>query len=207
MSGEAEPPPAFVFNLLDLSKNLNLFLASTSPFTTMIRSLSTNSNAVHPWWVSGFVDGEGCFSISILKNSELKTGWSVKATFSIHIHSNDLALLEKIKEYFGVGGITKSGKNLVQFRVSSLKDFTNVIIPHFDEFPLITQKRADYMLFKHIVEMLNRKEHLTPGGLQEIVNLRALLNIGLSDGLKAAFPDTIPVTRPTVEFSGIPDPH
>jgi len=40
-----------------------------------------NSVNIHPWWVTGFVDGEGCFTVSITKNSELKTGWRVKAIF------------------------------------------------------------------------------------------------------------------------------
>ena len=41
-----------------------------------------------------------------------------------------------------------------------------MIIDHFDKYPLITQKRADFILFKSIVEMLNRKEHLTEEGLR-----------------------------------------
>ena len=83
----------------------------------------------------------------------------------------------------------------------------NVIIPHFVKYPLLTQKRADFELFKSIVEMLHRKEHLSPNGLQQIVNIRALINNGLSDTLKAAFPHVTPVPRPVVEPSEIPDPN
>ena len=38
---------------------------------------------------------------------------------------------------------------------------------------------------------MQRREHLTTSGLQEIIKLRASLNLGLSDELKAAFPKTI----------------
>ena len=55
--------------------------------------------------------------------------------------------------------------------------------------------------------MLHRKEHLSPNGLQQIVNIRALINNGLSDTLKAAFPHVTPVPRPVVEPSEIPDPN
>jgi hypothetical protein len=80
--------------------------------------------------------------------------------------------------------------------VSSTKDL-KVIIEHFDKYQLITQKRADFELFKQIVDMLSRKEHLTKEGLQQIVNLRASINNGLSPPqLKAAFPDVEPVARP-----------
>jgi len=54
---------------------------------------------------------------------------------------------------------------------------------------------------------LDLREHLNPEGLQKIVNLRASVNNGLSDSLKAAFPNTQPVSRPIVEFKGIPDPN
>jgi hypothetical protein len=119
----------------------------------------------------------------------------------------DKALLELIRAYFGVGSVTKKGKDQYQYRVCSVKDIVRVIIPHFIKYPLISQKRADFEIFKSIVEMLDRKEHLTPAGLQEIVNRKAFLNKGLPEPLKAAFPKTKYVTRPKVEYSGIPDPN
>lgn len=54
---------------------------------------------------------------------------------------------------------------------------------------------------------MNRKEHLTHDGLNKIVNHRASINNGLSDKLKAAFPDTNPVPRPLVVDQEIKDPH
>ena len=54
---------------------------------------------------------------------------------------------------------------------------------------------------------MSRKEHLTPAGLQEIVNLKASINNGLSDTLLAAFPNTEPVTRPLVVDQVIKDPN
>ena len=82
-----------------------------------------------------------------------------------------------------------------------------MIIPFFDKYPLISQKRADFELFKRIVELVNNKEHMTPAGLQEILNLKASLNVGNSDKLKALFPDTIPAIRPSVKFTEIPNPN
>lgn len=56
---------------------------------------------------------------------------------------------------------------------------------------------------------MNRKEHLTKEGLQQIINIRASINLGLSDKLKTDFPNTWryapPVNIPAVEFKGIPD--
>ena len=46
---------------------------------------------------------------------------------------------------------------------------------------------------------MSRKEHLTHDGLQAIVNIRASMNLGLSEKLKGVFPETIPVQRLKVE--------
>jgi spore coat polysaccharide biosynthesis protein SpsF (cytidylyltransferase family) len=72
---------------------------------------------------------------------------------------------------------------MVYFRIESIKDLAK-IINHFDKYPLITDKKADYELFKRIIEKMNNEEHLTEQGIQEIVNIRASLNLGLSPGLK-----------------------
>jgi hypothetical protein len=77
----------------------------------------------------------------------------------------------------------------------------NWIIPHFDKYPLITQKRADYLLFRKVVMMMERGEHLTVEGLQAIINIRATLNKGLTPVLKEAFPNSVPVPRPVMEES------
>lgn len=82
-----------------------------------------------------------------------------------------------------------------------------VILNHFDSYPLITQKLADYILFKQVVLLMKSKEHLTTEGLNKIVSLRAALKKGLSDDLKAAFPSVIPNTRPIVEDPVIKDPN
>jgi hypothetical protein len=58
------------------------------------------------------------------------------------LHKKDRALLEQIKSFFGVGKVTNSGKDAVTYRVTSIKDI-EVIVNHFDKFPLLTKKWAD----------------------------------------------------------------
>ena len=72
---------------------------------------------------------------------------------------------------------------------------------------MLTQKRADFLLFKQVIDLMLHKEHLTSKGLLDIVSLKASLNLGLSDVLKEAFPDTIPKDRPEVELKAIEDPQ
>lgn len=88
-----------------------------------------------------------------------------------------------------------------------MEQLTNIIISHFDKFPLLTQKKADFELFKLVVAIINRKGHLTPEGLQEIVNIKASMNKGLSKDLKEAFPYTYKFPRPLVADQVIRDPQ
>jgi len=116
--------------------------------------------------------------------------------------------LELVQKYFGVGNIYKNGEDRVQLLVETPRDLTNVIIPHFDNFPLITQKFADFKLFKQVVEIIKRKEHLTTDGVQKIVNIRASMNRGcLSDELKQAFSNSIFVPRALVADQVINSPY
>jgi hypothetical protein len=105
--------------------------------------------------------------------------------------------LEALKAYWGGIGSINISKDLAIYRISSIKDL-QVLIDHFTRYPLITQKRADFELFKRIVDIKKSGSHTTLKGLQEIVNIRASLNRGLSESLHIAFPQTIPVIRPVV---------
>lgn len=177
------------------------------------RNLSTStknkniavSHSLSPWYVTGLVDGEGSFGVSISKRPERSLGYSISVAFEIALQASDKHILVKLKDYFGVGGIYKHCCNMFRYKVSSIKDIRNVIIPHFDKFNLLTQKRADFYIFKRIITILS-KGPLSPADLQEVVNLKAVLNLGLSSALKAAFPNTVISSRPVIPFEGIPDP-
>lgn len=75
------------------------------------------------------------------------------------MHEKDRDLIIQIQEYFrGIGYISNPNKNLtVEFRVSTIKDLTSVIIPHFDKYPLLTKKYFDYMFFKKVVKLMLEK--------------------------------------------------
>jgi len=94
--------------------------------STIIKKYSTDSNFIrpfmlNPWFISGFVDAEGCFRIKIISNASLKNKWGVSASFKITIHLRDKSLLEQIQSYFGVGKIYTSGSSAT-YEVNSLKE-------------------------------------------------------------------------------------
>lgn len=177
-----------------------------------LRSLHNNTKKLNPWFLTGFTDGEGCFLINVRPKSNRNNGYGVELVFRLHLHSRDRVLLEKIRDFFWVGRLTAAvpAENNVQYWVGALEDIL-VIVNHFNNYPLITQKWSDYQLFKQAgeptVELVERKEHLTPEGLQKIVSIRAVLNKGLSENLRGDFPDVLPSIRPQVQNRIIPDPY
>ena len=108
--------------------------------------------------------------------------------------------MELIQKW-GRGIISKQGKNGVQYRVTSLQDLINIVIPHFEKYSLITQKKADFILFKKVIDLMNRKEHLTVEGLKKIVAIKASINLGLSEELKSApqWKKIVPIQRPLIQ--------
>jgi len=161
-----------------------------------------NTFYLNPDYLTGFVDGEGCFSLSIYKQGKNLTGWQVKPIFSISLHNKDIKLLEAIQRTLKTGKIYKHGVDSIQYRVSSLKNL-QIIIDHFDNYPLITQKRADYLLFKQAITIIKNKEHSSIEGLLRLVGIKATLNWGLSDKFKESFPLAKPVARPSVIYNSL----
>ena len=175
-------------------------LTTSSVFTS--KSLDT----INPWFITGFTDAEGSFSISVNKDNRQKIGWLVRLSYSIGNHIKDRPLLEKIKLSLGVNcEITKQGPESVQFRVRSIEQIPK-IIEHFDNYPLNTQKRAYYELLKKAFFLIKTKEHLTQDGFKKLVAIKASVNWGLSPSLKKAFPDIVPVVRPLVKTQTIVNP-
>jgi hypothetical protein len=141
-------------------------------------TLNINSEPnINPWFITGFTDAEGCFSIKIQKNAKLKTKWRTRPVFSITLHIKDLLLLKSIKNNLGVGNISKSGKKAVIYAVDSIKEIP-VIINHFDKYPLVTKKLSNYLIFKECFEIIKQDKHLTERGLLEIISLKSKLNLG-----------------------------
>lgn len=82
-----------------------------------------------------------------------------------------------------------------------------MIIPHFEKYQLITQKRSDFELFKQIVLIKAANRKLSQEDFEKILAYRANLNSGSSEELKNSFPNVCPVPRPSFALQEIPDPQ
>ena len=137
----------------------------------------------------------------------MSLGVSVRAVFQISLHKKDKILLEKIRDFFGVGRVAERSDGAVVYEVSSLNDL-QIILKHLEAYPLITDKWADLQLFKRVVELMVNKEHLTKEGLVKIVNIKASMNFGtVSETIRGLFPTIERVERPVVTNLKIYNPH
>jgi hypothetical protein len=125
------------------------------------------------------------------------------------LHTKDLNLLYLLQQYMGgIGSIHLAKKrDIVNYSIDSIEDLNKLII-HLEKYPLLTQKAADFLLFKQASKLVNNKAHLTVEGLNQIINIKASMNLGLSDMLKLEFPGYSAVQRPVINNNNmILDPH
>nr|QBM09621.1 hypothetical protein [Dactylella sp.] len=189
-----------------LIRNINNIEKSSSLIQKRKMTTTSINKNLNPWFVTGFTDAEGTFGVYLAKNDKRSTGWAVNIRFQLHLHFKDKALLEEIKTFFGgVGTISNHDNKSVYYEVRSVSEL-EIIIQHFNKYPLLSQKHADFILFKSIVDIINKKESNTHEGILKIVALKASMNKGLSLELKDSFSNIIPATRTTVITETILNP-
>jgi hypothetical protein len=139
----------------------------------------TDQKIKDPHWLAGFVDGEGCFFVSLMGSSTHKLGSRVQLRFLITQHIRDEQLIKSLVNYLSCGKIYKGSKrDVVDFVVTRFTDLSGKIIPLFDLYPLQSSKAKDLADFKKVLELMKNKAHLTQEGLDEIKQIKSGMNTG-----------------------------
>src|SRR5215813_5697934 len=128
-------------------------------------------------YFAGFVDGEGCFTVSFSPRSKLLIGWEVRPSFSVNQNADRSQVLLLLREYFGCGSIRpdRSDKTL-KYEVRCLDDLVERIIPFFEANPLLSSKQRDVERFAKVCKLVRLGAHRTPSGLRAIVDLAMTMN-------------------------------
>lgn len=139
-------------------------------------------------WITGFVDGEGCFSIHLVRQPHraarrgYRTGFQVGHRFVVTQGAKSVECLRMMQQYFGVGRLhcnrrhDNHKEDLYQFIVASRSDLQTTIIPFFQRYPLRTAKRLDFEKFVRCMQMIATNEHLSYRGLFEIAEIMQTMN-------------------------------
>jgi len=127
-------------------------------------------------YISGFVDGEGSFNISIRRHPGYKLGWKTSLTFNVSQKGfRSLKLLNRI---FQCGYVRKRWDNLHYFEILDFKKIVSRVIPFFTKFQLRSEKRRDFLIFRRVAELVKEGKHLTANGIKKILELRQPMNYG-----------------------------
>ena len=138
-------------------------------------------------YISGYVDGEGCFTVSIAPRPTLVVGWEVRPSLSVSQNADRSEVLLLIQQYFGCGTIRpdRSDRTL-KWEVRRLPFLLERIIPHFRAYPLLSGKQRDFESFAAVCERMARGDHRSAAGLREIVGFISGMNPSGRRGYLAA---------------------
>jgi hypothetical protein len=128
-------------------------------------------------YISGYVDGEGCFTVSISPRAKLAVGWEVRPSLSVSQNGDRAEVLQLIQAHFGCGSIRpdRSDKTL-KWETRRLEDILIRVIPHFERYPLLSGKRFDFERFASVCQAMADGGHRTRTGLMNIVQLVGGMN-------------------------------
>ena len=139
-------------------------------------SLMENKN-ISPEYISGYVDGEGCFTVTFNFRMKAKLRWELRPSFSVSQNEDRRQVLDLMRNYFGCGHIRRDyADKTVKFEVRDHRDLIGKIIPHFERFPLLSKKQQDFELFRAICGKVHGGDHLVSEGFVEIVHLAYAMN-------------------------------
>ena len=139
-------------------------------------------------WVVGFVDGEGCFGISFVrqpnhnKRKGYKTGYQVSHEFAVTQGAKSIKSLYILADFFKVGQVVVNNRHdnhkehLYRYVVRKREDLVNVIIPFFRRYKMQSTKCIDFEKFAQCVKLMEKKIHLSRDGVIKIAEISQTMN-------------------------------
>src|SRR6202021_3322471 len=139
-------------------------------------------------WITGYVDGEGCFSINFIRQPHrlnrrgYKTGFQVAHEFAVTQGASSVDSLHLLMKFFGVGSVyinkryDNHKEHLYRYCVRQRKDLVKTIIPFFEHYPLRTSKQGNFLRFAECMDLMGTGAHLTSSGLIKIVEIAETIN-------------------------------
>ena len=130
-------------------------------------------------YISGYVDGEGSFSVVVNRNSSCKRGYQLVPEFHVSQNGDRAQVLELIQQRLGgCGYIKRNGlrDRALVFVVRRRVDLLTKVIPFFECSPLLSSKQADFEKFAWIVRAMEIGHHRTPAGFMELLETAVSMN-------------------------------
>ena len=132
-------------------------------------------------YLSGFIEGEGCFYVGVVPTKNNLLGWQVICEFRVSQNPKGKIVLKDLKEELKCGYIKPNHIRSLRdktwvFVIRDKDDLRNKVIPFFQEYPLRGGKKKDFEKFREILKLIQKKEHFTALGLLKIVDIAYSMN-------------------------------
>ena len=136
------------------------------------------NSILNPYYVVGFVDGEGCFSITV--NRHHGRLLEVRLLFAIELEESDEEILERIRTTLSCGNIYRliykshpKWQPHCKLKVSNIRDISEKVIPFFTKYPLQAKKKLQFKKFCRVARLIKEKRHLGNDNIKEILRIRS----------------------------------
>ncbi len=142
----------------------------------------TEIGRLPPDYIAGFVDGEGSFTLSVAKHKQKRSGLDPRLIFGIELRDDDLEILLAIQRSLNCGRIYHLSYERygwyphALFKVSSIKEICDKLIPFFIQHPLRAKKRKSFELFCQAANIFVQKRHLIKEGIDELRLIQFQMN-------------------------------
>jgi hypothetical protein len=135
--------------------------------------------ALDPWFVTGLVEGEGCFCVSFARRSKMRMGLEVRPSFALSLNQRDRSLLLDLQAFFGCGAIRHSRSDRTfKYESRSVDELIERVVPHFRSYPLRGSKARSFDGFARVCRMVEQGDHLERDGLRKIIAIAYEINLG-----------------------------
>lgn len=148
-----------------------------SKYGVEIQPKNPSPDLKNNYWLSGFADADGSFIVSIrnlkgllskdLQPIKKRTG-EVRLKFKIA--QKDGEILQEIHKEFG-GYLAKTTRGEWEFDSTSFK-VADKLIEYLDKYSLISTKYIEYLKWRDVYRIIQRKEHLTERGISKILKIK-----------------------------------
>jgi hypothetical protein len=138
---------------------------------------------LNPWYITGLIEGEGCFCITISKHKTKKSGFDPRLMFEVEMIIEDKPLLEKLQKSLECGQIYTLNyerygwRPHVKYAVKNIVDIQEKIIPFFKRCELQGKKKKDFVFFCQAASIFSKKEHLTQRGVSRLRKIQSKMNL------------------------------
>lgn len=131
-------------------------------------------------WLSGLIDAEGCFNVTLFKRESMALGVQVKLRFMID-QKDSFETLSIIRDQWDMilsNRKLKEGSSGSMHR-AEISSFVRVkpVIDYLSVYRLKTKKNISFEKWVSVYELVCKKAHLTEDGLAEIRKIKKEINL------------------------------